>query len=174
MANQGHAEQEGFETEFLEPPLIAEPSGPQPEFLEAPGIAIDERTHAEFLCEPAQLAEGSGALVQVDKMDFDASLGEEPQRRTRIGALADAEDLHVHRELIGERSDFDRTKEVSGTKLSFGTAGGVVPNVGGGTPLQRAQAGESTVATAVDVDDELGLVLPHDCRRPGTHFPVGP
>lgn len=123
VANEGHAEQQRLETEFLEPPLIAEPSRTQPELPETPGIAIDESTHAKFLREAAQLAEGSGALVQIDKMDLDPPLGEEPQRRTRIGALADAEDLHVHGELVGERPDFDRTEEMSGTELSFGIAG---------------------------------------------------
>src|SRR5512145_1637863 len=40
VANEGHAEQQGLETEFLEPPLIAEPSRPQPELPETTGIAI--------------------------------------------------------------------------------------------------------------------------------------
>jgi len=66
---------------------------PQAESLEAGPLAVDERRGSEALGEAAQLALGGRPFVEIDEVDRDAPLGEEPLRLARVLTVAKAEDL---------------------------------------------------------------------------------
>src|SRR5882762_1687165 len=96
VADQRHPEEQGLECELLEPAVLGEERRLEAELGEALRVAVDQGLHPELLGETSQLAERRGALVQVDEMRLDPALGEEPEGRASIGALADAEDLDFH------------------------------------------------------------------------------
>ena len=63
-------------------------------------LAVDESGRAEPLDEPTQLAGRHGLAPQVDKVDGDPALLEEPQRGPGRRVLLQTEDLFLTKEVL--------------------------------------------------------------------------
>jgi len=125
MAHERHAQQQGLETEFLEPTLLAQDRGLEAQLRETVRLAVDERSDAELLRKPPQLAHRCGFLLQVDEMHLDASLREKPQRGACVSALADTENLHFHAPNIFPATMSPRSKIIAAAVL-FSTGGAAI------------------------------------------------
>ena len=125
MAHERHAQQQGLETEFLEPTLLAQDRGLEAQLRETVRLAVDERSDAELLRKPPQLAHRCGFLLQVDEMHLDAPLREKPQRGACVGALADTENLHFHAPNIFPATMSPRSKIIAAAVL-FSTGGAAI------------------------------------------------
>src|SRR5919106_546264 len=66
---------------------------PLPEIRVPAGATIHQRLRAELLGEAPELTRRCGAFLEIDEMDLDPPLGEEPQCLAGLGTLSDAEDL---------------------------------------------------------------------------------
>src|SRR5687767_13281920 len=120
-ADQRHPEQERLLGHPLDPALRGIQGAGQPELRKAAGAPVEQRRRAELPGKPVQFALGGGPLQQVHEMDLDPPLGKEPERGSRIGALADAENLDLQR--LQLRGSVARSEERRVGKS--GDAGGV-------------------------------------------------
>lgn len=93
-------QEEGLGQEPLDPTLIATRRHSEPELFESLRLPVDQRLDAKLLGEASQLPARWGAFRKIDEVDLPATLGEEAQGLSSLGALLGSEDLYVHEEIV--------------------------------------------------------------------------
>jgi hypothetical protein len=96
MANERHPKHQRLLDQLLQPTLFTESRSCQTTVEESSRLAVDQGFYPELLGEALQLSRGGGALLKIDEVGLDPSLGKEAKRFPGVGAFLYAEYLDFH------------------------------------------------------------------------------